>query len=94
MTQTKLGLNLLSLKLGFNWMCWKLIHVHYFSELLKVETPDQYEKELWQLNADERIALIPTLKEKGNKLYAQKLYDEAEEVYNEALAICEQLMVR
>lgn len=65
-----------------------------FLELLKVERTDEYEKELWQLNIDERLKLIPRLKEKGNKFYAQKLYDEAEDAYNQALAICEQLMIR
>lgn len=66
----------------------------FVSELLKVERNDEYEKELWQLNIDERLKLIPALKEKGNKFYAQKLYDEAEDTYSRALAICEQLMIR
>lgn len=66
----------------------------FFPELLRVEKADEYEKEVWQLTSEERLDLIPTLKEKGNKLYGQKRYDEAEEAYSQAIAICEQLMVR
>lgn len=63
-------------------------------EILKVETSNEYEKELWQLSSEERLKLVPELKEKGNKFYGQKLYDEAEEAYTQAIAICEQLMIR
>ncbi|KAH9627913.1 hypothetical protein HF086_015357 [Spodoptera exigua] len=61
-------------------------------EFIIVERSDEYEKELWQLNAKERTDLIPMLREKGNKLYVQKKYKEAEDAYSEALYICEQLM--
>lgn len=65
-----------------------------FSELLKVERSDEYERELWQMNEQERIDLIPKLKEKGNKLFAKKQYDAAEQAYKEAISICEQLLIR
>ncbi|KAF9423898.1 hypothetical protein HW555_000956 [Spodoptera exigua] len=68
--------------------------LEFIIEILKVERSDEYEKELWQLNAKERTDLIPMLREKGNKLYVQKKYKEAEDAYSEALYICEQLMVR
>lgn len=68
--------------------------LEFIIELLKVEHSDEYEREMWQLSIQERIDFIPTLKEKGNSLYGEKKYDEAEEAYNEALAICEQLMIR
>lgn len=71
-----------------------IIIITLFVELLKVETSDQYEKELWQLNIEERLKLIPELKEKGNKLYAEKQYNDAEEAYRQALGILEQLMIR
>lgn len=75
-----------------NW-----IYIEYFIsivEVLKVERSNEYEKELWQYSSEERLNLVPELKEKGNKLYAQKLYDEAEDCYRQAIAICEQLMIR
>lgn len=68
--------------------------LEFIVELLKVETSNEYEKELWQLSSEERLKLVPGLKEKGNKLYGQKLYDKAEDAYSQALAICEQLMIR
>ncbi|XP_075978222.1 AH receptor-interacting protein-like [Anticarsia gemmatalis] len=68
--------------------------LEFIIEVLKVERSDEYEKELWQLNAQERTDLIPSLREKGNKLYAQKKYSEAEDAYGQALGICEQLMIR
>ena len=79
-----------------NHFMWIIVDTtpFFILEVLKVERSDEYEKELWQLNAQQRIDLIPTLREKGNKLYVQKMYKEAEEAYNEALAICEQLMIR
>lgn len=68
--------------------------LEFIIEILKVERSDEYEKELWQLNTKERADMIPALKEKGNKLYLQKKYQEAEDVYTQALGICEQLMIR
>ncbi|XP_072949425.1 AH receptor-interacting protein [Epargyreus clarus] len=68
--------------------------LEFIFELLKVEREDEYEKEIWQLNIQERIDMIPELKEKGNLLYGKKMYDEAEEKYKQALGIIEQLMIR
>ncbi|XP_013145080.1 PREDICTED: AH receptor-interacting protein isoform X2 [Papilio polytes] len=68
--------------------------LEFIIELLKVERSDEYEKEVWQLDIKERLELIPTLKEKGNKLYGEKKFAEAEDAYSQAIAICEQLMLR
>ncbi|XP_047991762.1 aryl-hydrocarbon-interacting protein-like 1 [Leguminivora glycinivorella] len=68
--------------------------LEFIIELLRVETSEEYEKEVWQLSSQERLELVPSLREKGNQLYGQKRYDEAEEVYAKAIAICEQLMIR
>lgn len=64
------------------------------SELLKVERSDEYEREVWQMDVNERLELVPVLKEKGNKLYGEKKYKEAEDSYSQALGILEQLMIR
>ncbi|XP_046966339.1 aryl-hydrocarbon-interacting protein-like 1 [Vanessa cardui] len=68
--------------------------LEFIIEVLKVERSNEYEKELWQLSSEERLQLVPELKEKGNKLYGQKLYDQAEDAYRQAISICEQLMIR
>uniref|UniRef100_A0A1E1W8D4 Uncharacterized protein n=1 Tax=Pectinophora gossypiella TaxID=13191 RepID=A0A1E1W8D4_PECGO len=66
----------------------------YVTELLKVERADEYERDVWQMSIQERLDFIPSLREKGNNLYKLKQYDAAEEAYSQAIAICEQLMVR
>ncbi|KAG6444527.1 AH receptor-interacting protein [Manduca sexta] len=68
--------------------------LEFIIEVLKVEGSDEYEKELWQLNIKERLELIPKLREKGNKQYGEKDYIGAEEAYSQAVAICDQLMIR
>ncbi|CAH2048727.1 unnamed protein product, partial [Iphiclides podalirius] len=68
--------------------------LEFILELIKVERSDEYEKEVWQLSTKERLELIPSLKEKGNKFYSERQYDKAEETYSQAIAICEQLMLR
>ncbi|CAB3227157.1 unnamed protein product [Arctia plantaginis] len=68
--------------------------LEFIIEILKVERSDEYEREMWQLSTEERTEMIPSLREKGNKLYMQKKFEEAEEAYGQALGICEQLMLR
>ncbi|KAJ2949240.1 hypothetical protein O0L34_g6190 [Tuta absoluta] len=68
--------------------------LEFIIELLKVERADEYEKDVWQLSVQERLELIPTLREKGNQLYKDKRYKEAEDAYSQAIAVCEQLMIR
>ena len=60
-------------------------------ELLKYEKPGDFKKETWQMDADEKLSNVPSLKEAGNKLYQQKRYKEAAEKYAEALGCLEQL---
>ncbi|XP_032517580.2 AH receptor-interacting protein [Danaus plexippus] len=68
--------------------------LEFVIELLKVENSSEYEKELWQMSTEEKFNMIPELKKKGNMLYGQKLFDEAEKAYTEALSILEQMMLR
>ncbi|XP_049873181.1 AH receptor-interacting protein isoform X2 [Pectinophora gossypiella] len=68
--------------------------LEFIIELLKVERADEYERDVWQMSIQERLDFIPSLREKGNNLYKLKQYDAAEEAYSQAIAICEQLMVR
>lgn len=68
--------------------------IEFTIELLKVEQPEDYEKEVWQLTEKELLESIPKLKEEGNKLYKLKNYKGAAESYAKALGILEQLMIK
>ena len=63
-------------------------------ELLKFEKPGEFLKETWQMDAEEKLSIVPRLKEAGNNLYQKKRYKEAAEKYAEALGCLEQLCLR
>ncbi|XP_020716830.1 AH receptor-interacting protein isoform X2 [Ceratitis capitata] len=58
------------------------------------EQPDEYEKERWQMNDEEKMNAQEDLREKGNRLYKEKKYKEAEECYRKAVGMIEQLMTK
>jgi AH receptor-interacting protein len=66
----------------------------FIFELVQVEQPGEYTKESWALSDDERIKLIPKLKEEGNELFKNKKYAEASKKYEEAIGYLEQFMLR
>jgi len=66
----------------------------FIFELVAVEKPGEYEKQSWELSAEEKAALVPKLKEDGNALVKQKMYKEALEKYEEALRYLEQFMLK
>lgn len=66
----------------------------YVAELLKVEAPDEYTKEPWQMSEQERLDQVPLLREEGNNFYRQQKYDAACESYSRALGFIEQLMLK
>lgn len=68
--------------------------LEFIIELLQVETPDQYEKEAWQMDEVEKLAAVPILKEEGNQLYRNKEYKKAAEKYSTAIGIVDQLMLK
>lgn len=63
-------------------------------ELIKVEKPNGYEKEIWQMEPEEKLESIPRLREEGNELYKEKKYAEATEKYRTAIGVLEQLLLR
>nr|XP_023024495.1 AH receptor-interacting protein [Leptinotarsa decemlineata] len=63
-------------------------------ELVKVEQPDSYEKETWQMAEEEKIDLIPKLREQGNEQYKNKNYKYAADLYAKAVGMLEQLMLK
>ncbi|CAG9858740.1 unnamed protein product [Phyllotreta striolata] len=68
--------------------------LQFIIELVKVEQPEAYEKDTWQMEMTEKIELIPKLKEQGNEEYKAKNYKKACDNYAKALGILEQLMLR
>uniref|UniRef100_W8B8P9 AH receptor-interacting protein n=1 Tax=Ceratitis capitata TaxID=7213 RepID=W8B8P9_CERCA len=68
--------------------------LEFIIELLSIEQPDEYEKERWQMNDEEKMNAQEDLREKGNRLYKEKKYKEAEECYRKAVGMIEQLMTK
>ncbi|KAG8224205.1 hypothetical protein J437_LFUL002661 [Ladona fulva] len=63
-------------------------------ELLKVESPDEYQKESWQMNEDEKVQRVGHLRNEGNELYKAKDFKAATDKYAEAIGMLEQLMLK
>ncbi|XP_061198185.1 AH receptor-interacting protein-like [Saccostrea echinata] len=68
--------------------------LRFILELVKVERPEEYEKDSWTLTDEEKLQRIPVLKEQGNKFFLEKKYPEAAEKYFEALSFLEQLVLK
>jgi len=68
--------------------------LEFIMELLSVEQPEEYVKEGWQMDAEEKLDSVPQLKADGNALFGQKNYQAASEKYRQALGRLEQLMLR
>ncbi|XP_034230192.1 AH receptor-interacting protein [Thrips palmi] len=68
--------------------------LEFIIELLKVEAPDEYKKESWQMSENEKLDQVPKLREEGNKHYKEQKYDAACESYSIALGFIEQLMLK
>jgi AH receptor-interacting protein len=68
--------------------------LEFIIELLNVELPDEYKKESWQMDPDEKLTSVPELKDEGNRMYGQKQYKDAADKYGDAIGRLEQLMLR
>lgn len=63
-------------------------------EIVKIEYPGEYEKELWQIDDKNKLELIPKLKEEGNVFYEKQKYEKALEKYELAFSFIDQLQLR
>uniref|UniRef100_A0A182PPC9 AIP/AIPL N-terminal FKBP-type PPIase domain-containing protein n=1 Tax=Anopheles epiroticus TaxID=199890 RepID=A0A182PPC9_9DIPT len=63
-------------------------------EILAIESPDEYEKESWQLSDDEKRTLVGKLRERGNAAYREHDMNAARDSYSYAIGIIEQLMLK
>ena len=68
--------------------------IEFVIELLEVTRPEGYDKEAWQMDAEEKLGKIPELREEGNRLFREKKTREAAEKYSLAIGMLEQLMLR
>jgi len=68
--------------------------LEFIMELLSVEQPEDYKKEGWQMDPEEKLDSVPKLKAEGNQLFSSKDYEGASEKYRQALGRLEQLMLR
>jgi len=68
--------------------------LEFIMELLSVEQPEDYEKEAWQMDADEKLHSIPQLKDEGNRLFRSNQLAAATDQYGDAIGRLEQLMLR
>ena len=68
--------------------------LEFVIELLSVELPDEYIKESWQLDVDEKLVSVSKLRSEGNQLYSSKQLDGASDKYAEAIGRLEQLILR
>ncbi len=59
-----------------------------------MEYPGQYEKEMWQITNENKLELIPQLKDEGNEFYRKGEYEKALEKYQLALTFIDQLQLR
>jgi AH receptor-interacting protein len=66
----------------------------FILELVRVEQPGEYLKDAWSLSDQERIAKVPQLKEEGNRLFGQQLFEQAAAKYEQSLGFLEQLMLK
>lgn len=69
-------------------------NLDFIFEVLRVEKPGEYKKDTWALTDEEKLKLIPVLKEQGNALVKEKKYKEAAEKYEEALRELESFMLK
>lgn len=68
--------------------------LEFIIELFSIEQPEDYEKERWQMNDEEKMNAQEALREKGNNFYKERNYKEAEECYRKAVGMIEQLMTK
>ncbi len=63
-------------------------------EVLSIELPEEYEKESWQLDENEKKDSIESYRLRGNEMFKENLIDEAAENYAFAMGLVEQLMLK
>jgi AH receptor-interacting protein len=68
--------------------------MEFLIELLDVHQPEDYEKEVWQMDDTDKVESVPKLKESGNRLYKEGKIEEASALYGKAIYLLEQLQLK
>lgn len=68
--------------------------LEFIIDLISVELPENYERDSWQLNDDEKVCTVGELRERGNQKFKEQKYEEAMRDYELALGMLEQLMLK
>ncbi|TMS33392.1 hypothetical protein L596_001138 [Steinernema carpocapsae] len=68
--------------------------LRFIFHMLEVVQPENYEAESWQLNVDEKLASVETLRLQGNELFKAGKWDQATIKYREALGRVDTLLLR
>lgn len=68
--------------------------LEFIIELFSIELPEDYERDSWQLNDDEKVCTVGELRERGNSKYKANNYVDAMKDYELALGMLEQLMLK
>uniref|UniRef100_A0A914WA67 AIP/AIPL N-terminal FKBP-type PPIase domain-containing protein n=1 Tax=Plectus sambesii TaxID=2011161 RepID=A0A914WA67_9BILA len=68
--------------------------VRFIFHLIRVLQPNEYEAESWQLDGEQRLESVQTLKTAGNALFKEGKWSEALQKYREALTRLDSLLLR
>ncbi|XP_071479673.1 AH receptor-interacting protein-like [Diadema antillarum] len=71
----------------------KLEPLKFTMEIVSIEEPGQHRLEAWAMNDEQKRAVLPQLREEGNRLYKEGDYVRAAEKYAEALGCLENLLL-
>lgn len=65
-----------------------------FVEIVSIELPNEYQKDSWQLDDNEKTNAIKVMREEGNELYKKGDTEAAEDKYRRAIGMIEQLLMK
>ncbi|CAG9761621.1 unnamed protein product [Ceutorhynchus assimilis] len=68
--------------------------LEFTMEIVSIQQPEEYDKEIWQMDETEQLDMIPKLKAQGNEEYSKKNFQEAAKLYAKAIGMLEQLMIK
>lgn len=68
--------------------------LEFTMEIVNVQQSEEYEKETWLMDEEERVEVIPKLKSQGNEEYNKKNFKKASDLYAKAIGLLEQLMLK
>lgn len=68
--------------------------LEFIFEMLSIEQPQDYQKDSWQMDDEEKFQMVKKVKEEGNEKYKEKDLKGAESCYQYAIGLLEQLMLK